>query len=134
MFRVIYHSDLYHLLLVVLPRLNVQILLALTHCSHIASNRRIPFPLDPLTIMIHHKLIDFLFLHLWKWLVQFCSGQGSTNLIFAGTDFRAHKWFCTHDRIREIMCAKAVTVGANLHRSIYNLLIAIVFPIYFAIS
>ena len=27
-----------------------------------------------------------------------------------------------------------VTVGANLHRLIYNLVIAIVFPTYFAIS
>ena len=131
MFRVIHRSDLYHVFFVVLPRLNVQILLALPHSSHIDSSRRILFPLDPSTTVIQHELIDFLVIHLWKWFVQFCSGQDSTNLIFACTDFRPHKWFCTHDRAREIMCAKTVTVGANLHCLIHNLLIAIVFPTYF---
>ena len=54
-----------------------------------------------------------------------------TNLIFACTDFRAHKMvlraqrFCVH---------KKVTVGANLHCLILNVLIGIAFPIYFAIS
>ena len=47
--------------------------------------------------------------------------QGSINLIFVWTNFcpRVHK---------------TVMVGTNLHCLIYNSLIAIVFPTYFAIS
>ena len=44
------------------------------------------------------------------------------------------KWCCAHVRARKITRPKNVTVGANLHRLIYNLLIGIVFPIYFTIS
>ena len=53
-------------------------------------------------------------------------GQGSANLIFACTDFRARKMV--------YVCHKIVTAGANLHCLILNVLIDIAFPVYFAIS
>ena len=34
----------------------------------------------------------------------------------------------------KLLALKMVTVGANLHRLIYNVLIDITFPIYFVIS
>ena len=56
--------------------------------------------------------------------------QGSTHLIFGFTDFCACKdgvmgMFCVH---------KTVTVSLKLRYLMYNVLIDIVFPIYFAIS
>ena len=61
--------------------------------------------------------------------------QGSANLILAYTDFRGRKMVlqacsCTQNYV----CIKRVMLGANLHRLIYNLLVAIIFPTYFAIS
>ena len=61
--------------------------------------------------------------------------QGSTNLIFACIDFRARK-MVLHARLctQNLRVYNTLTVGANLYRLIYNLLITIVFPTYFAIS
>ena len=60
--------------------------------------------------------------------------QGSTNLIFTCTDFCAHKMVsrarsCTQNYV----CIKS-HVGTNLHGLVYNVLLNIVFPIYYAIS
>ena len=51
--------------------------------------------------------------------------QGLTNLIYACTDFREQKMIralFVHTKLRVHI---TVTVGTNLHRLIYNLLIAI---------
>ena len=64
MFRVIHHSDLFHVFWVVLPRLKQQTLLGtptlLPHCYQ----WRIPFLLDTLTYLLQHELIDFLTINL----------------------------------------------------------------------
>lgn len=57
--------------------------------------------------------------------------QGSTNLIFAFTDFTTRKMVLNYAELR---VHETVIVGANLHHLIYNMLIDIVFPICFAIS
>ena len=56
--------------------------------------------------------------------------QGSVNSIFACTDFRARKIVLrSRSGMQNYVCI-TLTVGANLYRLVYNLLIAIVFPTY----
>ena len=61
--------------------------------------------------------------------------QGSTNLIFACTDFRARNGSVRTFVHAKLRLHKTVTVGANLHRLIYNFSnFHHFFPAYFAIS
>ena len=60
--------------------------------------------------------------------------QGSTNLIFKFTDFGVLEMvFLRTFMHTKLRVHKTVTVGANLHCLIYNVLIDIVFPVYFTI-
>ena len=60
--------------------------------------------------------------------------QGSTNLIFACSDFGACKVFPCAFVHTELRVHKTVTEGTNLQGLIYNLLIVIIVSIYFVIS
>ena len=60
--------------------------------------------------------------------------QGSTNLIFACTDFRARNGSVRTFMHAKLRLHKTVTVGANLRRLIYNLLIAIIFSRHILLS
>ena len=54
--------------------------------------------------------------------------------MFASTDFRVRLKVLPHVLHAKLRVHRAVTVAANLHRFIYNVLNDIVFTIYFAIS
>ena len=56
--------------------------------------------------------------------------QGSTNLIFACSDFRARKMVLLAHSCTQICDCKTVTLGANLYRLIYNLVTAIVLSLH----
>ena len=61
--------------------------------------------------------------------------QGSTNLKFACTDFRARKMVLhAHSCTQKLRVHETVMFGTNLHCLMFNLLIAIVFSLHILLS
>ena len=56
--------------------------------------------------------------------------QGSTNLIFACTDFHARKMVRKMFSHKKLCVHRTVTVGTNIYHLIYDVLTDIVFPIF----
>ena len=64
-------------------------------------------------------------------LKTFSHHQGSTNLIFAWTDFHAHKMVLrVRSATKKLRVHKTVTAGTTLYHLIYDVLTDIIFPIF----